>query len=256
MWVRKRIDVRWSDLAIGLSRCVRPGDRTQTVHRLEQLWSSDGSAFACLSVRSGFDLLFQALNLPPGSEVVMSAVTIPDMPRIVREHGLHVIPVDLDMERMAPDLDLLKAAISPRTKVIVIAHLFGGKVDLAPIAQLAKQHQILLVEDCAQAFVSAKENGHPQADVSMFSFGPIKTNTALGGALFRVKRPELLKGMRELHETWPTQGRFTFARRLLKYAFVQVLSTRMIAGTVAGALRMVGRDHDGIGLRPLRRASR
>ncbi|HCK72012.1 MAG TPA: aminotransferase DegT, partial [Planctomycetaceae bacterium] len=50
----------------------------------------------CLSVRTGFDLLFQALNLPAGSEVLVSALTIDGMLRVIEEHDLVAVPVDLD----------------------------------------------------------------------------------------------------------------------------------------------------------------
>ena len=55
-----------------------------------------------LSVRTALDLLLEAWALPRGSEVLMSAVTIPDMVAIVRHHGLVPVPVDLDMRRLAP----------------------------------------------------------------------------------------------------------------------------------------------------------
>lgn len=246
MWVRKRIDIRWSDLAVGLYHCLIPSDRQRASQKLESLWSSNDDALTCLSVRSGFDLLLQSLELPEDSEIIMTSVTIPDMPRIVKEHSLKTVPVDLEMKRMAPDLEQLRAAINDRTKAIVVAHLFGGKVDLKPIAEIARQHNLLLIEDCAQAYVGTHETGHEMADVSMHSFGPIKTNTALCGALFRIRRPEILDKMRERQQSWPTQSRSTFARRILKYAFVQIISLRVVAGSVAGTLRLFGKDHDGI----------
>ena len=68
MWVRKRLDIRWSDLAFGLLHAWLPADRWAAQRRVESAWSDSEGALACLSVRSGFDLLLSALALPPGSE--------------------------------------------------------------------------------------------------------------------------------------------------------------------------------------------
>jgi dTDP-4-amino-4,6-dideoxygalactose transaminase len=51
---------------------------------------------------------------------------------------------------------------------------------------------LLVVEDCAQAYCGTEFDGHPDADVAIFSFGPIKTATASGGGLLRVRDGELL----------------------------------------------------------------
>lgn len=91
----------------------------------------------CLSVRSGFDLLLEAFGLPPQSEVLISAITIPHMVRIVKEHDLVPVPLDLDLKDPAPRVDVLRRAVTPATRVIVVAHLFGGRVSLEPVLELA-----------------------------------------------------------------------------------------------------------------------
>src|SRR5580704_16409678 len=164
MWVRKRLDVGWLDLASALVNCVAPRRRAALVARLERLWSHGDDALACLSVRSGFDLWLSAVKLPPGSEVLVSAITIPDMVRIIREHGLVPVPVDVDPDRLAIDLEGLKRAVTPRTRAILVAHLFGTRQPLEAIAEFARDHELLLVEDCAQSFVGSGYTGHPEAD--------------------------------------------------------------------------------------------
>ena len=65
-------------------------------------------AIVFLSVRTGWDLLLTALALPAGSEVVTSAVTIPDMVRIIEHHGLTPVPVDVDAVGLEIDLEQLE----------------------------------------------------------------------------------------------------------------------------------------------------
>ncbi len=243
MWVRKRIEVNPRQLLFGFGQCVVRGDREQITQRIADLWHADES-FVCLSVRSGFDLLLHSAAWPAGSEIIMSGLTIPDMPMIVREHGLVPIGVDIELDSMGPQIDQLERAITPNTKAIVVAHLFGGLCDITPILKLARQHDLMVIEDCAQAYVGSSYQGHPEADVSMFSFGPIKTNTALGGAVFRVRDAKYRERLQDEHDNWPVQSRWSFGRRIGKYAMVKLLSTRLVCGTIYRILRMFGKNHD------------
>src|SRR3546814_16036781 len=104
MWPRTQLKVGWGDLAFGLLTSLRKPDREVLVRRIEARWSPAGEALTCFSVRSGFDLTLQALALPPGSEILFSALNIKGMIRIVEKHGLVPVPVDIDLERLAPSL--------------------------------------------------------------------------------------------------------------------------------------------------------
>ncbi len=79
MWIRLRFDSSARDLAAGMLACCRPLGRDSLEYQAEQHWSESGRAVICLSVRSGFDLLLSALRLPAKSEILMSAVTVPDI---------------------------------------------------------------------------------------------------------------------------------------------------------------------------------
>lgn len=243
MWVRKKIEISVGDLCRGLFGCLLPADRDRWEHDVENAFGSDQS-FVCLSIRSGFDLLLMAMDWPAGSEIIMSGLTIPDMPRIVRRRQLQPVGVDVDLDSLGPKVDQLRALITPRTRAIVVAHLFGGRVEMDAICALAQEHDLMLIEDCAQAYLGNHYRGDERADISMFSFGPIKTNTALGGAVFIVRRKSLLPRMKEVHGQWPINGRRSFAKRVVKYASVRLISTPWIAGTVAVFARWFGSDHD------------
>src|SRR5262245_21305060 len=203
MWLRKRLDIRWSDFGGALRDSVTSGDRIRLAENLEDFWSPRGDALACLSVRSGFDLWLASLALPRGSEVLVSAITIRDMVRIIEAHGLVPVPVDIDPDTRAIDLDSLKQAITPRSRVILVAHLFGTRQPLGDMFEVARRHDLLVAEDCAQAFAGRHYTGDPRADVTMFSFGPIKTATALGGALLCVRDREVLTRMRKRQASYP-----------------------------------------------------
>lgn len=217
LFARHRLDIRPSDIAAGFAAMAATG-REVAAAEVERLWSPAGQALATYSVRSGFHLLLTALDLPRGSEVAFSAVTHPDMPRIAVHHGLVPVPVDLDRGTLAPRPDALMRAITPRTRMLVVAHLFGGLVDLDLAWELCESRGVLLVEDCAQAYRGPLDPGNPLADVSMFSFGTLKTATALGGALFTVRNASLLPRMRDIQAVWPPQRRSSHLARLARTA--------------------------------------
>lgn len=243
MWVRKRLDIGWSDLVFGLTRATLPPDEAAIRGRLEQRFSPAGDALACLSVRSGFDLLLAALELPVGSEVLLSAMTIPDMARIVEEHGLVPVPVDLDSATMAPTVESLRRSMTHAARVLVVAHLFGSRAPLEPLLETARSGGLTVVEDCAQVF-DGRYFGHPDADVSMFSFGPIKTATALGGGVLRVRDTELLRRMRTRQAVWPIQSHREYRGRIAKYAALKLASCRPVLRIWMRAYELAGRDFD------------
>jgi len=236
---RHRIDAGTADLLFAAWACAGARRRHRLAERAQMAWSPAGDGLACLSARSAFDLLLSALDLPPGSEVLVSAVTIPAMVRIIDDHGLTAVPVDLDPATLAPRMDVLDRLVTDRTRAVLVAHLFGGRLDLAPIVERCHHHRLLLIEDCAQSFRGSGDTGTPAADASLFSFGPIKTATAFGGGLVRVSDPGVLAQMRRLQATWPVQTRAAFTRRVLRFGVlvaVQRPAVYGLAATVGGRL--------------------
>ena len=120
--------------------------------KLDELFARDRAnerALVTLSVRSAFDLYFQVKKFPPGSEVLMTAVNIPDMVRIIEEHGCVPVPVDVDLDTFQPSLDQIKAATCPKTVCMLFGHVFGITYDPAPYAEFLQGRNIDIIEDCA-----------------------------------------------------------------------------------------------------------
>lgn len=228
MWIRLRLDIGWFDLALGLAYCLTPGNWSIAAQQARESWNSQDDFLITLSVRSALDLILRALQLPPGSEVLLSALTVPDMVRIVQLHGLIPVPVDTD-EAGNIDAVSLRRAISSDSRMVVVAHLFGGSAPLDDVLDIAHDRKLLVVEDCAQSFRRVGDSGHAASDVAMFSFGPIKTASALGGAVARVKSPELRQRMAELLKGDPIQSRTSFAIRLARFTALKLLSGKRVA---------------------------
>jgi dTDP-4-amino-4,6-dideoxygalactose transaminase len=166
------------------------------------------------------------------------------MVRIIEQHGLVPVPVDLDLQQMTPTVDQWERAVTPAAKLVLVAHLFGGRTEMGPLLDLARRHGLLVVEDCAQAFAGVGYQGHPQADASMFSFGSIKSSTALGGAILRVQNQELLARMRAAQVAYPVQPRWPYLKRLAKYAMLKALACRPICALFVRVCRAIDCDYD------------
>ena len=141
-------------------------------------------AVVTFSVRSMLDLYLQIRNFPPGSEIIMTGINIPDMLKIMHEHKIVVVPVDLDIASLSPKVEDVKKAISPKTKAILFAYIFGVTYDIAPYVEILNAACIEIIEDCAQSWRSLdKFRGSDFATMTMFSFGLIKFNTAFYGGV-------------------------------------------------------------------------
>ena len=244
MWSRKRIDIGWADLWYGLRCTYGAASHPDAILAAESALFRADQTLATLSVRSGFDLLLQTLALPPGSEILMSAVTITDMARVIEEHGLVPVPIDLDPSTMGPDPEALRRATTPKSKAVLVAHLFGAILNLGPLIDIAKQHGILFIEDCAQAFDGNRYHGHPKSDVVLFSFGPIKTSTALAGGILLIRDAECLAQMRASQKRLPVQSTKEFRKRIRSYALLKFVSGRLMFGLLMSMLRVLRLDPD------------
>jgi perosamine synthetase len=269
---RHRLDISIADLLYALAAAIGAREPDRRAERIAARWAAADDGLTCITARSGFDCLLSALDLDRGDEILMSAVTHPDMAEIVRAHGLVPVPVDLDVGTMSPRRDELESAVTPRTRALVVAHLFGARFDLTDAAAFAREHGLLLVEDCAQTILGPADSGDPLADVSLYSFGSIKTATALGGALVRVRDPGTLRQMRGIERSWPRQPRSEHALKALKYVVLVMLDRpapftaldaaasavgfdldRFVSTTVRAFRPKPGEDHDAAFARWLRR---
>jgi perosamine synthetase len=146
---------------------------------------------------------------------VVPPINIPGMMQIMAHHQLTVVAVDFpepesSSDSTAPvvavDCDAIREAVTARTVAVVVVHPFGmistTKADMAYIQELASEHKMDVLEDCAECFTGLEPEsylGSPHADVSFFSFGLIKTATALGGGVAVFRDESVVQSMERLH---------------------------------------------------------
>lgn len=234
--------ISWTDLLVAAVSCVVPGRADRVRDEIESGWAAGTVAF--LSVRSGLDALLQEWNFPPESEIIISAITIPHVLDILAHHRLVPVPVDLDLPTLTVDAEAIARAVTPRTKAILVAHLFGSRMPLEAIAAIAERHGVPLIEDCAQLLDASGYRGYAQSTVSMFSFGAIKRQTALGGGLLRFRDRALAERLRGRQAAYPRQPRRAYFRRVLTMVMIKSVSLRPVFAAFLAWCRWTGRDHD------------
>ena len=115
-----------------------------------------------------------AKAIKPGDEVITVAAGFPTTVAPIVQYGCIPVFVDVDLHTHNVDVDLLEAAITDRTRAIMIAHSLGNPFDVARVAAIARKHGLMLVEDCCDAFGATVGGRHVGTfgDVATVSFYP------------------------------------------------------------------------------------
>lgn len=242
MWARHRPDVTYGDLIYAAKACLdwRPAAEGDLNAAVVGDWIPLDQAVVCLSVRSGFDLLLHAIGPRTGDEVLFSDVTIRGMLRVAEQAGYAPRGAPIDRVTLAATPESIERRITPRTRAVVVAHLFGSRNPLGPIAEVTRPRGVVLAEDAAQAFAGRAYAGDPNADVTLFSFGMIKRCTAAGGSVLRVRCPMIREAVRNRLATYPQQSRIDYARRLAVLALLHAASNRHCFGVLFKLLSLLG----------------
>ena len=155
--------------------------------RFEQEFAAYCGAKACVGTGNGLDairLILLAYGIGEGDEVIVPANTFIATVLAITYVGAKPVFVDADADTYTMDLTRVEEKITARTKAIVVVHLYGRAVDVAPIRDLVKQHDIKIIEDAAQAHGAAVRGVKvgKLGDAAAFSFYPGKNLGALGDA--------------------------------------------------------------------------
>ncbi|NNC84325.1 MAG: DegT/DnrJ/EryC1/StrS family aminotransferase [Flavobacteriales bacterium] len=105
----------------------------------------------CANGTDALQIAMMALDLQPGDEVITASFTYVATAEAIALLRLTPVLVDVDPDTFNIDTSALRAAITPRTKAIVPVHLFGQSADMEELMQIAKEHDLYVIEDTAQA---------------------------------------------------------------------------------------------------------
>jgi perosamine synthetase len=150
-------------------------------------------AIAVNSGTSGLHLCVRALGIGEGDEVIVPSFSFIAVANAVRYERAIPVFVDVDAETSNLDPEKIEAAITPRTRAILVVHTFGCPADLSPILSIAREHGLLVIEDACEALGAEYEGRKvgPLGGAGVFAFYPNKQITTGEGGMIVTRNSEL-----------------------------------------------------------------
>jgi perosamine synthetase len=190
---------------LAVDRVLRSGMMAQgpEVAAFENEFSSIVAGRHCIAVNSGTSGLHMALiavGMKPGDEVIVPSFTFAATANAVALTGATPVFVDIDSRTFNIDPAAIEAAITPRTRAIEPVHLYGQPAAMKEIMSIAARHNLLVVEDAAQAHM-ASQDGTPVGAfgvAGIFSFYPTKNMTSGEGGMISTASDEIARQCRLL----------------------------------------------------------
>ena len=192
-YVKIKEDIDKSILEVVESTAFIRGPQVKSLQKSLEKYLNVKHVIPCANGTDALQIALMALGLKPGDEVITSDFTFAATVEVIGLLQLKPILVDVDPDTFCVDVEKMKAAITPNTKAIVPVHLFGQCANMEAIMEVAKAHNLFVVEDNAQAIGAEYtfSNGETKkagtiGDIGTTSFFPSKNLGCYGdgGALF------------------------------------------------------------------------
>ena len=171
--------------------------------RLEEAFAEKHKVKYAITANSGTSTLHMALaafGVGEGDEVIIPALTVAMCGYAVWQANADIVYADVDKKTFLIDPDDIERKITPKTKAIMVVHLYGLMCDMTRIMEIAKKHNLYVLEDCAQCFLSTDENGNIAGtigDVGSWSFENSKHLSTGDGGIVTTDNEELAIHMRQ-----------------------------------------------------------
>jgi len=158
------------------------GPDVEALEREVAKYSQIDHAIGCASGSDALLMALMAAEIGLGDEVIVPSFTFFASVSCITRLGATPVFVDIRADTFNMDAEKLEAAITPRTKVVIPVHLFGQCAEIDRICQIAAQHDLIVVEDAAQA-IGAAYHSRPAGSwgsIGCFSFYPTKNLGGMG----------------------------------------------------------------------------
>jgi len=157
-------------------------------------------AIAVANGTAALELAVQCLQLPLGSEIIVTPLTFMASANCILYNNLKPVFCDIDINTLNIDPDKIETKITPKTKAILYVDFGGRPCEVDKLSKIAKKHKLYLIEDAAHA-VGGEYHGKKLgcwADVTTFSFHPVKTMTTGEGGMVTTGNDEFAERIRML----------------------------------------------------------
>ncbi len=224
-----KLNITWGDLLLLIKNLFLPSNNNTNFNFLKKYIKHKYIIYVHSS-RWGLFLLLKALDLKNEDEVLIPAYTYFAVPAAVIKAGC--VPVFVDIKKNNINIDPLKieSAITDKTKVIIATHLCGLPCDLNKIKEIAKKHNLIIIEDCAQAFGAkyGEEFVGTFAKASYYSFSITKNFTMLRGGILSTDDELLAKKIQLETEKTLLFTKLQILKDIIKVIIIKFSTSKMI----------------------------
>jgi dTDP-4-amino-4,6-dideoxygalactose transaminase len=224
-----------------LSNKVQEGSAIEEFYQQFGRWLGVSHVYGASSGRTAFQLALESLNLEQGAEIIFPVFTFPVIPMVAKMLGYKPVFCDVDPVTYNSGPQHIEAKLTENTGAVLATHLFGQPCPIGPIAELARQHQVRLLEDCAHACgvrIEGRQAG-TFGDIGIFSFAEGKNMPCFGGGAIVTSDEEIAGRAAEILSDSPMAEKGAIAKKALSIWLMWLLTRPLIFGVTAyPALRL------------------
>lgn len=223
--------------AIARGQLSGDGAYTRKCHALVEQLTGANKALLTHSCTAALEMAAILADLGPGDEVILPSFTFVSTANAVALRGATPVFVDIAAASLNIDPVQVRSAVTPRTKAIIAVHYAGFPADMDALAEIAREHGLLLIEDAAQALGSTYK-GRPAGslgDLAAFSFHETKNIISGEGGALTISRPDLVLRAEIIREKGTNRTQF-MRGETEKYTWVDIGSSFLPGELIAAYL--------------------
>jgi perosamine synthetase len=190
-------------------------------------------AVACSNGTTGLHMAVELLGIGAGDEVIIPNFTIVVTANVIVLAGARPVLVDVEPITGCLDPAKIEAAITPRTKAIMVVHMYGHPCDMDPINAIARRHHLKVIEDCCESHGATYKGRMTGAlsDISVFSFYGNKVITTGEGGMLLTPDDDLAARARTFRDNGFQIPRFIHEVRGMNYRMTNIQAAIGLAQT-------------------------
>ena len=190
------------------------------------------------SATDALEMAALLLNIQPGDEIIMPSYTFSSTANAFVLRGAVPVFVDVELDTMNIDPELIRGAISSKTKALLVVHYAGASSDMKRIIQISREFNLFVVEDAAQALMAKFEDRYLGSfgDISCFSFHSTKNIVSGEGGAIAISNSSLIERAKVLLEKGTNRSQYLNGE-VDKYSWVDIGSSYLPSEITAAYLR-------------------
>jgi dTDP-4-amino-4,6-dideoxygalactose transaminase len=222
-------------ISCAIGNKVQEGPAIEEFYRSFGQWLGAPHVFGASSGRTAFQLALESLNLEKGAEIIFPVFTFPVIPMAAKMLGYKPVFCDVDPRTYNSGPEHIEPKITEKTGAILATHLFGQPCPIRPIAELARQRNVRLLEDCAHACGVRIEGQRAGTfgDIGIFSFAEGKNMPCFGGGAIATSDEEIAGRAAKILSESPIAGKDAITKKALSIWIMWLLTRPFVFGISA-----------------------